>query len=266
MKRYRQQTFGFAFVIMAFFCAMTVSAAAQDVTHPPTIKTVGEPTHEVQPTHVQNAEVIHVSGHNIVVELENGKFELLNLGEKQTFQVDGKELTVHELTPGTKLSQDVHTITTPQEVKTLRTLNGRVFHVNPPHYLIVSLPEGGTREFTVPDGTVFHVGGEDKTIFDLKKGVPFSATVLKTEPLQSVTMHTVVTGQAPPRPDVAFEGPMLIEENKEVPTLTAAVDEPAAAELPKTSSLVPLTGISGFLSLALWAGLRIVRSGISVGQ
>ena len=29
----------------------------------------------------QNAEVIHVSGHEVVVELENGKFELLNLGE-----------------------------------------------------------------------------------------------------------------------------------------------------------------------------------------
>lgn len=259
MKHFRQQTFGLAFILLAFLCAMTVSSAAQDVTHPPTTKTVSDPTHEVNPTHVQNAEVIHVSGHEIVVELENGKFELLNLGPDATFQVDGKDLRVHELTPGTKLSQDVHTITTPQEVTTLRTLKGRVFHVNPPRYLIVSLPEGGTREFTVPDGTVFHIGGKDKTVFDLKKGMEFSATVLRTEPVQSVSTHTVVTGQAPPRPDVAFEGPMLIEENREVPTMTAAVEEPPVKELPRTASLVPSIGLLGFLSLALGTGLRIIR-------
>ena len=266
MKHYKQQTLGLAFVALAFLCAMTVGAAAQDVTHPPTTKTVGEPTHEVRPTHVQNAEVVHVSGHEIVVELENGKFELLNLGPDATFQVDGKDLSVHELTPGTKLSQDIHTVTTPQEVTRLRTLNGRVWHVNAAHgYLIVSLPEGGTREFTVPDQTVFHVDGEDKTIFHLKKGMKISATVLTVEPVQSATLHTVVTGQAPTRPDVAFEGPMLIEERREAPTVAANVEQPPLQELPKTASLVPLTGTLGFLSLALWACVRIFRLKIRIG-
>ena len=88
---------------------MTVGIAAQDVTHPSTTKTIEPPTHEVQTTHVKNAEVIHVSGHEVVVELENGKFELLNLADDVTFQVDGRDLTVHELTPGTKLSQEIHT-------------------------------------------------------------------------------------------------------------------------------------------------------------
>ena len=206
MKYSMRQTFSIAFVMLAFLCAGTLGAAAQDITHPSTTTTVGSPTHEVQSTHVQNAEVIHVSGHEIVVELENGKFELLNLGSDAKFQVEGKELTVHELTPGTKLSQDIHTVTTPQEVKTLRTLNGRVWHVNPPNYLIVSLPEGGNREFIVPDDALFHIDGVDKTLFDLREGMKISATVLKTEPLNSVTTHTVVTGQTPARPSVAFEG------------------------------------------------------------
>ncbi len=266
MKDYKQRTFGLAIVILAFFCAMTMSLAAQDTTHPPTTSTVGEPKHEIRPTHVQNAEVIHVSGHEIVVELENGKIELLNLGENQTFQMDGKDLSVHELTPGTKLSQDIHTITTPQEVKTLRTLNGRVVHVNPPGYLLVSLPEGGTREFTVPSDTVFHINGQDKTIFDLRKGMNISATVLTLEPLHSVTAHTVVTGQAPPRPEVAFAGPMLIEKNRQIPTVTADVELAALEELPTTASLVPLTGTLGILSLALWAGVKILRSKIRIGS
>jgi len=259
MRIYKQHTLGLAFVIVAFLYAMTVRSAAQDVTHPPTTKTVGESTHEVRTTHVQNAEVIHVSGHEIVVELENGKFELLNLGQDATLQVDGKDLTVHELRPGTKLSQDIHTVTTPREVTTLRTLNGKVWHVNPPNHLIVSLPEGETREFTVPDDAVFHIDGKDRTLFDLRKGMKFSATVMRLEPLQSVTVHTVVTGQAPPRPSVAFEGPMLIEERREVPTITASIEEPLK-ELPKTASLLPLIGTLGFLCLGLYAGVRIVRS------
>jgi hypothetical protein len=106
---------------------------------------------------------------------------------------------------------------------------------------------------------VFHINGEDKTVFDLRKGMDISATVLTVAPLQSVTMHTVVTGQASPRPNVTFEGPMLLEPAREAPALTAAVEEPGPQELPKTASLVPLAGMLGFLSLVLYAGLRIVR-------
>ncbi len=264
MKQSRQQTIGLAFVTLAFFCAMTGIAAAQDISHPPTTKILGEPAHAVQPTHVQNAEVIHVSGHEIVVELESGKFELLNLGEDARFQVDGKDLTAHELTPGTRLSQEIHTVTTPKEVRTLRTVNGKVWHVNGPH-VILAFPGGKNKSYTVPDGTVFHIGGEDKTVFELKKGMNVSATVLTIEPVQSATMHTVITGQAPPRPDVAFEGPMLYEEKKEVPTITAAVQEPTLPELPKTASLVPLSGALGFLFVAIGAGVRMVQSKVRIG-
>jgi hypothetical protein len=258
MRQSNRTTIGLGLVILVFLCAVTLTAGAQDVTHPPTTKTIEPPTHEIQTTHIQNAKVIHISGHEVIVELENGKFELLNLAEDFRFQVDGRDLTVHELTPGTKLSQDIHTITTPQEVRTLRTVKGKVWHVNAPH-LILSFPEGENKAYTVPDGIVFHIGGQDKTVFDLKKGMEISATVLTVEPVQSITMHTVVTGQAPPRPDVAFEGPMLIEPTREAPALTAALEEPVPQELPRTASLVPLAGMLGFLSLAMGTGLRMIR-------
>jgi FlaG/FlaF family flagellin (archaellin) len=258
MKQSKRTIVCLAFVVLAFLCATTVGIAAQDITHPSTTKTIEPPTHEVQTTHVQNAEVIHVSGHEVVVELENGKFELLNLADDVRFQVDGRDLTVHELTPGTKLSQDIHTITTPQEVTTLRTVKGKVWRVNAPH-LILSFPEGENKAYTVPDGIVFHIDGEDKTVFDLRKGMNISATVLTVAPQQLVSTHTVVTGQAPPRPNVSFEGPMLIEPDREVLALTANLEEPVPQELPKTASLVPLAGMLGFLSLALGTGLRIAR-------
>ena len=258
MKQSKQALFSLAFVIPAFLCAMTVGIAAQDMTHPSTTKTIAPPTHEVQTTHVQNAEVIHVSGHEVVVKLENGKLELLNLADDVTFQVDGRDLTVHELTPGTKLSQEIHTVTTPQEVTTLRTVEGRIFEVNGPH-LILSFPGGKNKAYTVPDGIVFHIDGKDKTVFDLRKGMDISATVLTVAPEHLVSRHTVITGQTPPRPNVAFEGPMLLERAREVPTLTATLAEPMPQELPKTASLVPLAGMLGFLSLAMGTVSRIIR-------
>ncbi|HYM74348.1 MAG TPA: hypothetical protein VE377_00090 [Candidatus Dormibacteraeota bacterium] len=258
MKQSKHKLLSLAFVVPAFLCAMTVGVAAQDTTHPSTTKTIDSPKHEVQTTHVKNAEVVHISGHEIVVELENGKFELLNLGEDFRFQVDGRDLTVHELTPGTKLSQEIHTISTPQEVTTLRTVKGKVWRTNGPH-VILSFPGGQTKAYTVPDGIVFRIDGEDKTVFDLRKGMDISATVLTVAPLQTITTHTVVTGQAPSRPNVAFEGPMFIEPAREAPALTAALEQPAPQELPKTASLVPLAGMLGLLSLAVGAGLRMIR-------
>jgi hypothetical protein len=257
MKQSKSAIVSLAFVVLAFLCAISVRIAAQDITHPSTTKTIEPSTHKVQTTHVQNAEVIHVSGHEVVVKLENGKLELLNLADDVTFQIDGRDLTAHELTPGTKLSQEIHTVTTPQEVTTLRTVKGKVWYVKAPH-LILSFPGGENKAYTVPVGIVFRINGQDKTVFDLRKGMDISATVLTVKPVQSVTRHTVVTGQAPPRPNVAFEGPMLLESTREAPALIAAIEEPVAQELPKTASLVPLAGMLGFLSLALGTGLRII--------
>jgi hypothetical protein len=137
-------------------------------------------------------------------------------------------------------------------------VKGKVWRVNGPH-LILSFPDGENKAYTVPDGIVFHIDGQDKTVFDLRKGMDISATLLTVAPVQSVTMHTVMTGQAPPRPDVTFEGPMLTERDRGAPALTAAIEEPGAHELPKTASLVPLAGMLGLLSLALGTGLRIIR-------
>lgn len=258
MKQSNQTIICIGCALLAFVFAMTLSIAAQDITHPSTTKTVGEPTHEIRQTYVKNAQVIHVSNHQIVVKLEDGRIELLDLpNENVTFQIDGKDLTVHELKPGMKLSQEIHTVTTPQEVTTLRTVNGKVWQINAPH-LILIFPDNKTKSYTVPDGIVFHVNGEDKTVFDLRKGMKIDATVLTVAPVNVIERHHVVTGQSP-APEVAFEGPLLLESStRDVPSLVASVEPPKPAELPKTASLLPLVGALGLLSLSVFAVLEII--------
>ena len=257
MKQSNQTIICIGCALLAFVCVMTMSIAAQDITHPSTTRTVGEPTHEIA-TGVKNAEVIHVSNHQIVVKLENGRMEFLDLpNENSTFQIDGKDLTVHELKPGMKLSQEIHTVTTPQEVTTLRTVNGKVWQINAPH-LILMFPDNKTKAYTVPDGIVFRVNGQNKTVFDLRKGMKIDATVLTVAPVNITERHHVYTGQSP-TPEVAFEGPVLLESStREVPSLVASVDPPKPAELPKTASTLPLVGAFGLLCLSLFMLLEII--------
>ena len=246
------------FISLALLCFAfgTLSISAQDVKHPPTTSTTGPAEHAVNQTTIKNAEVIHVSGHEIVVELENGGFELLNLPKNFLFDVDGRHLTIHELTPGMKLTQEIHTVTTPQEVTTLRTIEGTVWYVAGPH-VILAFPDGENKSYTVPEGTVFKINGEDKTVFDLRKGMKISATVLTVEPQTLVTTHTVVTGHTPPKPEIAFEGPLLLEPVPEATAETTTPTAPVAKELPETASYVPLTGMLGLLMLACYVGLKL---------
>lgn len=239
---------GLAFAVFASL--MSISVAAQDVTHPPTSRDVGEARHQIEQTQVKNAEVIHVSNHQIVVKLEDGRMEFLNVPQDQKFQIDGKELTIHELKPGTKITQEIHTVTTPQEVTTLRTVKGKVWQINPPH-LILDFGEGKTKSYTVPDGIVFRINDQDKTVFDLKKGMSIDATVLTTRPENLVATHHEIAGQAPDV-KVDFEGPVLLEwpAQKNAAPLVAAVEPPKMLELPDTASPIPLMGLLGFLSLA----------------
>jgi hypothetical protein len=80
-------------------------------------------------------------------------------------------------------------------------------------------------------------------------------------PQETISTHTVVTGQAAPPPKVAFEGPLLIEPIVETPApaVTARVEEPSVHQLPRTASILPLEGLFGFALLALYAVLRIAR-------
>lgn len=257
MKR-SQRVVRISVVLMAFACAVAFGVVAQDITHPATTRDAGLAKHEVETTHIKNAEVIHVSNHQIVVRLENGKLELLNLPQDTKFQIDGNELTIDQLKPGTKLMQELHTVTTPQEVTTLRTVKGKVFKVNGPH-LILRFPDNTTKSYTVPDGIVFHINGEDKTVFDLREGMEIDASVTTVATQHVISQHTLVTGEAPKASAVAFEGPLLLEAPMQlsVPPLVALAEPPAATELPKTASPVPLLGLLGLVSVTGYGILRV---------
>jgi LPXTG-motif cell wall-anchored protein len=242
--------------------AISAGVWAQDITTSTIQK--GPSTYE---TAVRNGTVVYVSGNELVVKLSDGEVEHFIVSDTQKFPVDGKQVTIQELKPGTHLTQTITTKTTPSMITTVRTIEGKVWHVNPPTYVILTLPDGTNKEYKVPKGQIFNVNGAKDTVFELKKGMNVSATVVKEEPVIEVAEHKAVTG-ATPRPKAQPQVPdsvdtLLVESSHQPaqPTQTTqtASAEPAPKALPKTGSEWPLVGLLGLASLGAGMLTRRVR-------
>jgi LPXTG-motif cell wall-anchored protein len=230
-------------------CAfLLVSARAQDTTTSST--TSGTATVS---TEVKSAKVLYVSGNDLVVKMDDGQVKHFVVPDDKTVTVDGKELTVHNLQPGMRLTRTITTTTTPRTITTVRTIKGTVWYVNPPNSVILTLADGKNKQYKVPKDQTFQVDGEKRDVFALKKGMVVSAMVMTETP--EVVAHSTrsVTGIAPPPPPATPPAPVqaaiLIEEPMTAAPAPVAVAEAAPAALPKTGSNVPLIGLLGLLCL-----------------
>ena len=149
------------------FAMVAIGAWGQDTTT--TTIQHGQASYDTQ---VKNAEVIYVEGNDLVLKMENGKIEHLVVPDSDKFTIDGKEVSVNELVPGTKLTQTITTTTTPRYVNSIRVLKGKVWHVSPPRSLILTLPNHTNQAYTVPDHAKFTLAGRrgPSTVFDVRRG------------------------------------------------------------------------------------------------
>jgi LPXTG-motif cell wall-anchored protein len=239
--------------IAAFLMSVVaIGSWAQDTTITTTQK--GMPSYE---TEVKNAEVVYVEGNDLVLKLENGRVEHLVVPDRDEFTIDGKVVSVHELRAGTKLTQTVTTITTPHYVNTVRTIEGKVWHVNPPNTVILRLPDNTNQMYTIPSHASFVIDGQQKTAFDLRKGMNIKATIVTDDEHTVIERNKFAFGQAP-KPETPREVGLLLFLEPRQPETTMASAEPLT-ELPATGTKMPLLGIAGIFSIATALGLRITR-------
>jgi len=185
------------------FLVIAVGTRAQDVS----TTTVRHSPSEYE-TSLRNAEVVYVSGNDLVLRIEDGTLEHMVVPDSDKFHVDGREVSVHDLQPGTKLTEKITTTTTPRTVTTVRNIDGRVFHVKPPNSVILTLPDGTNQSYRIPEDQKFMINGQEKTAFDLRTGMNVSATVVTDSPETVLSENRKVTGQAPP-PTPALAGALL---------------------------------------------------------
>ncbi len=249
------------------FAACVTVVMAQVKTQ--TTETKGAATRQVK---VERAEVVYVSGNDVVFKMENGELRHVTVPDSAKATVDGKEITVRDLKPGMKLERTITTTSTPKTIKTVKSGSGTVLNVMPPNSVTVRFEDGTVQQFKIPKGTTFTVDGEKKTAFDLRKGMKISATRIVEEPVVQVSESRQITAATePPPPPPPPDVPLLIAEMpktaKAAEPVPAAAPEPAAApapepaptKLPKTGSFVPLIGLLGLLFSGASFAMRLLR-------
>jgi LPXTG-motif cell wall-anchored protein len=235
-------------VIGGFTLTFVICAAAQVQTE--TSTSSGTATTQ---TTITSATVVTVSGNDLVVKMPDGSLRHFpNVPESARANVDGKEVGIHDLKPGMVLTKTVVTTTTPQTIKTVQSVRGRVWHVNPPKSVILTLEDGSNQQFAIPQGQKFNVDGNMVDAWGLRKGMMVTAQT-------SVTQEASVSGTAPPTPPP--DQPILVAVVTPVPppAPAAAAPAPAPAALPKTGSELPLIGLLGLIFLGISFGLRLQR-------
>lgn len=215
--------------------------------------------------------VVQVEGNTLVARTDAGDIRTFTPPESRRFIIDGRELRLQELKPGTKLKATVTTVTTSVTERTTTVGGGKVWYVAAPN-VILTLPNGENRQYKVKGDYKFTVDGRPATVFELRKGMVVSAEKIVEVPAVEIASDTTVTGSAPPppRPVVAraaapssesASAPAPAPARRAEPAAVAPVAETSAmpTKLPKTASPLPLIGLAGLLCGAASLLLRRVR-------
>jgi LPXTG-motif cell wall-anchored protein len=259
MKSRTNWTYKWLVIAVGAVClAFTLSMSAQVETK--TNTTTGQVESVTQ---VERGEVVTVSGNDLVVKMDDGTLRhIANVPDSAKVIVDGQELGIHDLKPGMKLQRTITTTTTPKTITTVQSVTGKVWFINPPSSVILSLQDGKNQQFKIPNNQKFNVNGQVVDAWGLKKGMTVTATKVVEVPVTDVSQNRSVTGELPPPPPAPpADVPILVVEEEVVaPVEVAQAAAPAAAaELPKTGSELPLIGLLGLLLMATSLGLRVAR-------
>jgi hypothetical protein len=164
-----------------------------------------------QTVKLETAEVMYVSGHDLIVKTDDGELRHFpNVPDDKTVTVAGKELTIQDLKPGMRLQRTTITTTTPRMITTVKTVTGKVWRVSPPNSVILTLEDGTNQSFNIPQGQKFDVNGQETDAWGLKEGMNISATAVTEAPETVVSQEVVRTGTLPsPTPQLPSQGAIL---------------------------------------------------------
>ena len=196
---------------------------------------------------IKQGTVLHTYGNNLVVKMADGTVRDVEVPEGFMFDVDGKQVPVGALKPGTKLTSTRMTTTTPHVVKTTEVREAEVVQ-RIGQTLIYRDKDGMLHKVTgIPEGFELYRNGKRVPIEALAGGDRVTAHIVHKE-------TTIVTEQ-----DVAVAGSAPKAKPAPKPRPAPKPAPAPAPVLPKTGSDLPLVGLMGLLVLALGLGITLVR-------
>lgn len=192
---------------------------------------------------VKQGEVISVYGNTMVVKMSTGEVKEVAVPADFKFDVNGKMLTVGELTPGMMLTAVVKTTQVPETVRTVQMKNAEVVKVSGSNLIVKQ--DGALKSYNVPAGFTFVVDGQNKSITDLRPGTKLTAEIVYKSENMVTEKDVNISGVAP------VVAPAPVAEPAPAP---APEPEPEPV-MPKTASNLPLIGLLGLALLG--AGIAI---------
>jgi hypothetical protein len=251
----RQLTRKLTQLVMAGLASMSIAltASAQVTTESTTVHGPA-----AQTISVDHGEVVYASGSDLVLKKDEGTIvHFANVSDSAT--VDGKQVAISDLEPGMKLERSITTTTTPRTVTTVQTVSGKVWHVNPPRYVILTLEDGTNHQFELPNDHKVFVDGKLVDAWHLRKGMRITATRVTEAPSTVIARETKFTGTAPPPMTIAANEPIFFSLFVTAPARPILAEVTPTA-LPETGSSLPLIGMLGLLSLGSFVGFRAIRA------
>jgi hypothetical protein len=183
-------------VTVTLMLGQAMSARAQEPAPPPEAGKPAPPATMPLPglvssTNRVSAEVVQVDGNYLLVKLQSGEVRVFNVSPERRFIVDGKPLTVHQLKPGTILTATF--TSTPPAGAPVTTVKGKVWYASG-NTVILTLPDGTNKSYTVPASFKFTVSGEPASVSKLRKGMMVTAYRIPEPPAVEISYDVEVTG------------------------------------------------------------------------
>lgn len=208
---------------------------------------------------VRNFEVITVDGNKLVFRDQIGTHEI-TVPDDFRFTVDGKKLSVSELTPGMKGTATITTTTTIKPVVITEVREGEVLRASDIS-MTVRLADGSTRRFTQGEldkrGIQIVKDGKPVRIGDLKKGDKLSAAIITSAAPVVLTEQEVQATLAEPSAEpAATKVATAAAPSTPTPTPTAA---PAAAS-PTPGAAKPASPPAESSGTLTWVLIAIVAA------
>jgi len=243
--------------------ALTACAAALPVT-----VLAQQPSTSTQ-EQVVRFEIVSVDGNTVILRAPGGAKEV-TATEDQRFNVDGKQVSVHELKPGMKGTARITTTTTVVPVKVTEVKQGEVMQASG-NSIIVRTPTG-IKMFSEGDIAKRNVtivkDGHPAKLSDFHQGDKLTATIVTEgtpKVLSKREVDAVLSGAPlPPAPAAKpAAAPNAVPTAEPAPPARDVSGTPAAPrsarKLPKTASFLPLLGLVGGSFVAVGLILGVAR-------
>ena len=208
-------------------------------------------------------EVLAVDGNLLVVNLPEGTREL-KVADDFRFMINGKPMSVRELTVGMKGTATITTATTVTPVTVTEVKNGTV-QATSGTSIIVRTPEG-IKSFTQGDidkrGVKIMRNGKPAGISDFRTGDNLSATIITSRPPTIMTQQQVdatLAAAKPAAPPPAAAAPAPAPAAPPPANLQAQAAPQAPRTLPSTASSWPTLALASIVLLMMGLTLTIAR-------